>query len=39
MNGTNTSLHTGTYNGILGRHGTPCMSQTFGKTHGWAYCN
>ena len=37
MNGTNTSLHTGTYNGILGYHGTPCMSQTYGKTHGWAY--
>ena len=38
MNGTNTSLHTGTYYAnILGFHGTPCMSQTYGKTHGWAY--
>ena len=38
MNGTNTSLHTGTYYAnILGSHGTPCMSQTYGKTHGWAY--
>lgn len=36
-NGSNTSLHTGLYNGNLASHGTPCMSQCYGKTHGWAY--
>ena len=36
-NGSNTSLHTGQYLGSLASHGTPCMSQTYGKTHGWAY--
>jgi len=36
-NGSNTSLHTGQYNGSLASHGTPCMSQSYGKTHGWAY--
>jgi hypothetical protein len=36
-NGSNTSLHTGQYNGSLATHGTPCMSQSYGKTHGWAY--
>ena len=30
-------LHTGQYDGSLASHGTPCMSQAFGKTHGWAY--
>ena len=37
MNGSNTSLHTGQYDGSIGTHGTPCMSQAYGKTHGWAY--
>ena len=36
-NGNNTNLHTGLYNGYLATHGTPCMSQAYGKTHGWAY--
>ena len=36
-NGSNTSLHTGQYNGSIATHGTPCMSQSYGKTHGWAY--
>ena len=31
-NGSNTAYKTGT-----GYHGTPCASQAFGKTHGWAY--
>jgi len=37
MNGSNTALHTGYYKGALADHGTPCMSQAYGKTHGWAY--
>jgi len=36
-NGSNTSLHTGQYGSSLATHGTPCMSQSYGKTHGWAY--
>jgi len=42
-NGSDTSvsrrceLHTGQYDGSLASHGTPCMSQAYGKTHGWAY--
>ena len=42
-NGSDTSvsrrceLHTGRYYGSLANHGTPCMSQAYGKTHGWAY--
>ena len=36
-NGDNTNLHTGQYNNSLANHGTPCMSQAYGKTHGWAY--
>jgi len=36
-NGTNVGLHTGQYYGSLANHGTPCMSQAYGKTHGWAY--
>ena len=36
-NGDIDTLHTGEYDGSVGTHGTPCMSQTFGKTHGWAY--
>ena len=36
-NGTNVGLHTGQYDGSLADHGTPCMSQSYGKTHGWAY--
>ena len=31
-NGSNTAYKTGG-----GSHGTPCASQAFGKTHGWAY--
>jgi len=43
MNGDDTSvlrrceLHTGQEGGSLADHGTPCMSQAYGKTHGWAY--
>jgi len=37
MNGSNTSLHTGQYDGSIATHATPCMSQAYGKTHGWAY--
>ena len=37
MNGSNTSLHSGQYDGSIASHGTPCMSQSYGKTHGWAY--
>ena len=43
MNGDDTvvsrrcELHTGQYDGSIGTHGTPCMSQAYGKTHGWAY--
>ena len=37
QNGDNTNLHTGQYDGSLATHGTPCMSQAYGKTHGWAY--
>ena len=37
QNGDNTNLHTGQYDGSLATHGTPCMSQSYGKTHGWAY--
>jgi len=36
-NGTNVGLHTGQYQGSTATHGTPCMSQAYGKTHGWAY--
>ncbi len=36
-NGSNTALHTGYYGGSVATHGTPCMSQSYGKTHGWAY--
>ena len=36
-NGDIDTLQTGEYNGSVATHGTPCMSQTFGKTHGWAY--
>ena len=36
-NGDIDTLHTGKYDGSIATHGTPCMSQTFGKTHGWAY--
>ena len=36
-NGDIDTLHTGEYNGSVATHGTPCMSQAFGKTHGWAY--
>ena len=36
-NGSNTALHTGEYDGAVATHGTPCMSQAYGKTHGWAY--
>ena len=36
-NGSNTALHTGYYDGAVATHGTPCMSQAYGKTHGWAY--
>ena len=36
-NGDIDTEHTGEYNGSLASHGTPCMSQAFGKTHGWAY--
>ena len=36
-NGSNTALHTGYYGSSLASHGTPCMSQSYGKTHGWAY--
>ncbi len=36
-NGDIDTLHTGLYDGSVATHGTPCMSQTFGKTHGWAY--
>lgn len=31
-NGTNSVKNMG-----YGTHGTPCMSQTYGRTHGWAY--
>tara|TARA_B100000287_G_scaffold69796_1_gene61297 strand:- start:8756 stop:10945 length:2190 start_codon:yes stop_codon:yes gene_type:complete len=31
-NGSNTAQHTGG-----GYHATPCMSQAYGKTHGWAF--
>ena len=31
-NGSNTAQHTGG-----GFHATPCMSQAYGKTHGWAF--
>ena len=31
-NGSNTAEHTSG-----GYHGTPCMAQSYGKTHGWAY--
>ena len=43
MNGDDTvvsrrcELHTGQEGGSLADHGTPCMSQAYGKTHGWAY--
>ena len=36
-NGSNTAEHTGLYGGSQASHGTPCMSQSYGKTHGWAY--
>ena len=36
-NGDIDTLHTGLYKGSLASHGTPCMSQAYGKTHGWAY--
>ena len=36
-NGSNTALHTGYYGSSVASHGTPCMSQSYGKTHGWAY--
>ena len=36
-NGDIDTLQTGEYDGSVATHGTPCMSQTFGKTHGWAY--
>ena len=36
-NGSNTAEHTGLYDGSQASHGTPCMSQAYGKTHGWAY--
>ena len=36
-NGDIDTLQTGQYDGSVATHGTPCMSQTFGKTHGWAY--
>jgi len=36
-NGSNTALHTGYYGDAVATHGTPCMSQSYGKTHGWAY--
>jgi len=36
-NGDLDTLHTGNYDGTTATHGTPCMSQAFGKTHGWAY--
>ena len=36
-NGDIDTEHTGEYNGSQASHGTPCMSQSFGKTHGWAY--
>ena len=36
-NGDIDTLHTGEYDGAVATHGTPCMSQAFGKTHGWAY--
>ena len=36
-NGDINTLHTGTYNGNNATHATPCMSQAYGKTHGWAY--
>ena len=36
-NGSNVGLHTGQYQGSTATHGTPCMSQAYGKTHGWAY--
>ena len=36
-NGDIDTLHTGEYNGNVATHGTPCMSQAYGKTHGWAY--
>ena len=36
-NGDIDTLHTGLYDGSIATHGTPCMSQAFGKTHGWAY--
>ena len=32
MNGSNTAYKTGP-----GYHATPCASQAYGKTHGWAY--
>ena len=32
MNGSNTAHQTGS-----GTHATPCASQAYGKTHGWAY--
>ena len=32
MNGSNTTEHTD-----AGYHGTPCMSQAYGKTAGWAF--
>ena len=31
MNGSNTALHTGYYDGSVATHGTPCMSQAYGK--------
>ena len=36
-NGDIDTEHFGEYNGSQASHGTPCMSQSFGKTHGWAY--
>ena len=36
-NGDIDTLHTGQYDGSVATHGTPCMSQAYGKTHGWAY--
>ena len=37
-NGDIDTLHTGLDSyGNRASHGTPCMSQSFGKTHGWAY--
>ena len=37
-NGDIDTLHTGLDSyGARASHGTPCMSQSFGKTHGWAY--